>query len=693
MRVKRSVMVLLCLTAALNVSCNPVAESSSSSAPQNSAPVCDAGTNQAVLPGDNVFLVGTASDADGDTLTYNWTASDSNPADVTLADSNSLVASFIAPSNKGTYRINLTVSDGIAQSTDFVLIAVDNAPPVANAGVNQSAHAGLTVTLNGSNSYDPNGDLLTFVWTEKPGNPSSVIQFTNTSTPAPSFIVTGTRGDYYFILVVSDGILSSTNEVRVTVTNSAPISEPGSWQVAAMNEVILLSGIGSSDPNGDSLTYQWTAKAGNPAAVGLTNANTVNASFLVTTNLPDGDYTFVLTVSDGSLSAASEVIVSIDAMSRLIMETPGSQVRYGFSTAMNSNGQVMLIGSLYNGYVDVSRRSGTNWTISSISSSDTEVRFGTAVAISYDGNTALVGDYGLNSYRGAAYLFTWNGSSWSQAFKFTNSDGTADDQFGSSLALSADGTRAVVGAWAKNNSSGCVYIYNKNGAAWDETKITPSGLAVNDRAGYSVSISGDGSVVAVSCHLKNSSRGRVYIYRFNGTTWDETYIDGLDIYQTVGQLSPYYGQSVSLDYDGDTLAAGAPGFDTFGNNGGAVLIHKYNGSAWTNHSVVANPPWDGISYYSPDEFGKSVALSADGNTFFAGAWQKVPSYTGSAYRCRWNGSAWVSTEMKPTGLAINKYYGEFISMSASGEYCTVGHFSEDVSSVLNAGAVYQFRYK
>src|SRR5450756_456170 len=142
----------------------------------NTAPVASAGADQSVIINAVVTLDGSkSSDANSDPLTYAWTLT-AKPAgsSAALTNSSSAKPAFTADS-AGAYVATLIVNDGKIDSspdTVSVTVSVDNAAPVANAGVAQNVATGNVVTLDGSASSDANGDALTYVWTltTKPAN-------------------------------------------------------------------------------------------------------------------------------------------------------------------------------------------------------------------------------------------------------------------------------------------------------------------------------------------------------------------------------------------------------------------------------------------------------------------------------------------------------------------------------------------
>ena len=118
-------------------------------------------------------------------------------------------------------------------------------------------------------------------------------------------------------------------------------------------------------------------------------------------------------------------------------------------------------------------------------------------SVGVSGDYAIAGADRGNAYKGAAYIFKRNGSLWSQQQKLTGSDSAAEDSFGWSVAISGD--TAVVGAYLDDNSGtdhGSVYVFTRNGTVWSEQqKLTAPDAAAGDQFGVSLSISGDTLIV------------------------------------------------------------------------------------------------------------------------------------------------------------------------------------------------------
>ena len=192
----------------------------------NQAPIANAGPDQTVNEGALVNLNGSgSSDPNLDPLSFLWTQT-AGPA-VTLSNPVSTTPTFTAPqvSANTVLTFQLVVNDGLLNSSpDTVNITVLNVnvnqPPVANAGPDQTVNEGALVTLNGASSSDPDGNPLTFAWTQTAG---PAVTLSNPASATPSFTApqVGANTVLTFQLVVSDGSLSSSDTVNVTVLNVA----------------------------------------------------------------------------------------------------------------------------------------------------------------------------------------------------------------------------------------------------------------------------------------------------------------------------------------------------------------------------------------------------------------------------------------------------------------------------------------
>jgi RHS repeat-associated protein len=296
----------------------------------NYPPVANAGPNQTAFVGNTVQLDGSGSfDADGDPLTYHWSLV-SVPAGSTATLSNpTSVKPTFAVDKAGNYVAQLIVNDGKVNSTPAsVTISTQNSPPVANAGPNQTVTTHTTVQLDGSKSSDVDGDPLTYAWTitGKPAGSAAILS--NATLVNPTFVV-DVKGTYTIQLIVNDGhVNSAPATVTISDVNSPPVANAGPNQTIIANHTVQLDGSGSTDVDGDALTYRWailSTPAGSTAS--LSNATAVKPSFFADLI---GDYVVQLIVNDGTVdSTPSTVTITTNDVPPVANAGPAQTVALG----------------------------------------------------------------------------------------------------------------------------------------------------------------------------------------------------------------------------------------------------------------------------------------------------------------------------------------------------------------------------
>jgi len=246
-------------------------------------------SESSVARGGSCSISCTASDPNGDTLTYEWTASDGN-----ISGEGSTVT-WEAPTDEGTYTISVTASDGKGGTTsDSLTISVANTPPeIASLTSSEPSVArGGSCSISCAAS-DPNGDTLTYEWTASDGNISG--EGSTVTWEAPT-----DEGTYTISVTVSDGKGGTTSDsLTISVANTPPeIASLTSSEPSVAPEESCSVSCTASDPDGDTLTYEWTASDGNISGEGST----------VTWEAPtdEGTYTISVTVSDGKGGTTSD---------------------------------------------------------------------------------------------------------------------------------------------------------------------------------------------------------------------------------------------------------------------------------------------------------------------------------------------------------------------------------------------------
>jgi hypothetical protein len=276
----------------------------------NNLPTADAGNDITVRRNATVSLDGSgSSDSDGDTLAYRWTQTSGAP--VTLSSSTSARPTFSAPNESGTVTFALVASDGKADSSsDTVSVTVENLAPTAAAAGTVTAGLGTVAMLDGSTSADPDGDPLTYTWTQISG---PVVTIETVAPGVTRFQVPTMPVTLVFALTVSDGEATSVtinvtvNVVVVTLPNQAPVVSAGTDFAAPRRSTVVLSGWGYDPDTWSPLTYSWEQTAGPP--VTLAGSTTATPSF--TAPETPAELTFVLRGSDGVLTSSSEVTVDV----------------------------------------------------------------------------------------------------------------------------------------------------------------------------------------------------------------------------------------------------------------------------------------------------------------------------------------------------------------------------------------------
>jgi LPXTG-motif cell wall-anchored protein len=313
--------------------------------------------------------------------------------------------------------------------------------------------------------------------------------------------------------------------------------------------------------------------------------------------------------------------------------------------------------------------------------------FGISVAMSADGNRIAIGAlYNTNS-AGHVRVYSWNGTAWTQTG--TDIDGeAAGDQSGYSVAMSADGNRIAIGAYdndGNGSNAGHVRVYSWNGTAWTQTGTDIDGEADGDQSGYSVAMSTDGNRIAIGGIRNDGSdnnAGHVRVYSWNGTAWTPT---GTDI---DGEAAgDEFGSSVAMSADGNRIAIGAPNNDGTGDYAGHVRVYSWNGTAWTPTGTDI----DGEA--AEDWSGYAVAMSADGNRIAIGAPFNDGDGTNAGHVrvYSWNGTAWTPTGTDIDGEAAGDQSGWSVAMSADGNRITIGAFTND-SNGNDAGHVRMYSW-
>ncbi len=341
----------------------------------------------------------------------------------------------------------------------------------------------------------------------------------------------------------------------------------------------------------------------------------------------------VMTKITSGSSAASFTLLGSDIDGEVVEDWSGR-------VSLSSDGSRVAIGAQQNdgngttsGHVRIYDYIESNWVQvgDDIDGEAVGDKSGRSVSLSSDGSRVAIGapendDNGNNSGHVRIYDYTPSGvTSWTQVG--SDIDGEAEgDQSGIDVSLSSDGSRVAIGAPENDgngNQSGHVRIYDYNGSNWVQVGDDIDGEAAYDYSGFSISLSSDGSRVAIGATgnsgnggtLSDSGHVRIYEYTPSGvSSWTQV---GSDI--DGEEANDYSGYSVSLSSNGSRVAIGAKENDGNGDKSGHVRIYDYTPSGVTSWTQVGSDI-DGEA--AEDRSGQSVSLSSDGLRVAISAEQK-----------------------------------------------------------------------
>lgn len=328
--------------------------------------------------------------------------------------------------------------------------------------------------------------------------------------------------------------------------------------------------------------------------------------------------------------------------------------------------------------------------------------YGYSVSITHDGLTAVVGAPQERGREGAVYVLTRSGTTWNRQalIKLVLYEEAYDSLFGWSVAISKyDGNTLAIGAptaWygglLPNGKPrrGAVYIYTRSGSTWaQQAKIQITGDFFQSQTyfGQSVALSADGNTLMFGAP-EEAGYGRVYVYTRSGITWTQQ--AKLDLFPSSSTAPEYVGGSVSLSDNGNIAVIGASTNPRYSyRNKGTAFIYTRTGSTWSYRATIQ--PSDSRT---GDYFGYSVSMTSSGDTIVVGALDVdtgTTSNTGAAYIFYGSGSMWsqqakISASDTRTGIR----FGASVSISNNGDIVVVGAPLTDDSVTNDSGATYVF---
>jgi hypothetical protein len=344
----------------------------------------------------------------------------------------------------------------------------------------------------------------------------------------------------------------------------------------------------------------------------------------------------------------------------------------------------------------------------------TSGRFGKSVAISSDGTTALIGGQGDNNFIGAAWVFERSSGAWKPGPKLTDTEVFSNGDFGWSVALSKDGNTALVGGTGVNNFVGAAWVFERKAGKWEETAKFEGAPSEEEKGefGSSVALSSDGNTALVGGDADNKRKGAVWVFERSSSA--EKWTPGPKLIANPEEGGGEFGESVALSSDGNTALVGVPkdengfglgsawtftrsgkewkvlgekyvrGKEEFGYgvalsaNGTIALIGSARGSGAayvlersTGFWNEAATPLTGNGGFGEGHFGASVALSTDGNTALIGGLDDAQE-VGAAWVFKKLGSTWSQQKLTAGGELGKAKFGKSVALSGEGNTAVVG---------------------
>jgi hypothetical protein len=351
---------------------------------------------------------------------------------------------------------------------------------------------------------------------------------------------------------------------------------------------------------------------------------------------------------------------------------------FGFSVALSSDGNTALIGGPTDnklaGAAWVFTRSSGIWTQQGKKITGLEEKgegeFGTVVALSSNGNTALIGGPTDNKLAGAAWVFTRSTGIWTQqGKKITGLEENGEGEFGYGVALSSDGNTALIGGPSDNKKEGAAWVFTRSSGIWTQQGKKITGLEENGegRFGWKVALASEGNTALIAGPSDNKDVGAVWVFTRSEGKWTQ---QGKKITGLEENGEGWFGYSVALSLEGNIALIGGPGDNKYV---GAAWVFARSEGKWTQQgSKLTGEGEIGAGY-----FGYGVALSSEGNTALIGA-----PYSNSEAGAAWvftrsEEGGWLGEEM-PEGKE-ELYEGQFgfrVALSSEGSTALLGGYRE-----------------
>ena len=643
-------------------------------------PVINVAETSGLTNNDGIVCVGSSTTltATGGTV-YSW------------SNGSATAAITVSPSVTTTYTVTVTNANGCSATTTRTITV--NTLPIPSLSVSETSGAmnndgniclgssAVLVALGGTSYVWSNGATASIITV----TPSNTTTYTVTVSNANGCTATATTTVTVFfpptitavstvcapvasVITLTGNFFTGTTQVSMNGTNCPSFTVISATQInvskpiaGPIQSVSVTNTCGSTSFQVTPSVTSFSPASGQPGTI--VNITGVNLACLQSV----------------TIGSVSQIIMSNNDNSATVFIMPGSTT--GPITVTSTNGS--------------SAASSTNYTVSATpnpyvqqgtkqlgSGATGNAQQGTSVAVSSDGNTAVVGGSFDDSNKGAAWIFVRNGTTWSQqGGKLVGSGAIGAARQGTAVAISADGNTIAVGGPLDNTSAGAVWIFTRSSGVWSQqgSKLVGTGAAGNAQQGTALSLSATGNILAVGGVGDDLLGGATWMFsRDNSGVWSQT---GSKLVGSNMVGKGRQGNAVALSSDGTTLIVGG---NNDNNRRGAFWIFTNSGGSWSQQGGKLF----GSGGSSESWQGSAVAISANGNTVLVGG-SADNSLQGAAWVFTRSGGTWTQQGNKivGTGFVGSARQGSSVGLSADGNTAVIGGFGDD----SNKGAMWVFK--
>lgn len=553
----------------------------------------------------------------------------------------------IVPACTSTYNVTVTDPSNCTATAGSTVIV--NYPPTVSAMNPLTGSVGSLITISGTSLTD----VTEVRFNNIPGTGLTVIN------PGEIRVNLPLNGSVQTLSVISPCGTAILPVIQPAITSFSPSSGP-------IGTVVSVSGSQLDQLN--SISF------GGTQAVVLSKT-----SGSATAIVMPGTVTGQVSVSTGAGNAGSTGNFIVTATSHPYQQqgnrlsSAGPNAQQGTSIATSADGNTVVVGgpsdNSNTGAAWVYYRTGSTWTQTGVklvgSGAVGASKQGTAVAISHDGKTIIVGGPADDNNKGAVWVFVRSGSSWSQlGSKLAGTGSAGAAQQGTSVAISGDGNTLAIGGVADDFYAGATWVFIRNESQFLQagSKITGPGGVGKSRQGAAVALDASGNTLAVGGYQDNNRQGAVWVFSRNDCDWNS---NTGKLVGTGGSAQAWQGYSVSLSADGNTLIIGGPSDNSLA---GAAWIFTRSGASWSQQDRLT-----GTASVGAARQGSAVSTSADGTAVLVAGFGDNSS-KGAMWVYKYSNTSWSLQGAKLTGTGANgsAKQGTSVGLSANGNTAFIG---------------------